>query len=91
MLGSYDFSDNGQDGTQVYKQVGGSNYLYFMRSLQLWYIGDDPGVNMGYAMNQDSNPKCPEHLANVWKWWNWAEDEWTLDNLANIKCRSAIL
>ena len=90
VLGSYDFSDNGQDGTQIYKQVGGSNYLYFMRSLQLWYIGDDPGVNMAYAMNKDNVPKCPEQLENVWQWWNWKEDEWTLDDLADIKCRSTM-
>ena len=87
VLGSYEFSGQGEDDTQVYKQVGGSNYLYYMRSLQLWYVGDTPGVNLGYAMNQDNIPKCPEMLANVWKWWDWDAGVWTLDELAGVRCR----
>ena len=90
VLGSYDYYGEGDDGTKVYKQVEGKfwdNYLFYMKYLGLWYIGQTPGENLGYAMNQNGIQKCPEKLENCWKWWNQPEGVWTLDDQATISCR----
>ena len=90
VLGSYDYYGEGDDGTQVYKQVDGmfwDNYLFYMKYLGLWYIGQTPGENSGYAMNQNAIQRCPEKLGQDWKWWNQPEGVWTLDDQAEISCR----
>ena len=54
VLGAYDYYGEGDDGTQVYKQVDGmfwDNYLFYMKYLGLWYIGQTPGENSGYEQS----------------------------------------
>ena len=90
VLGAYDYYGEGDDGTQVYKQVDGmfwDNYLFYMKYLGLWYIGQTPGENSGYAMNQNAIQKCPEKLGQDWKWWNQPKGAWTLDDKAAFSCR----
>ena len=54
-----------------------------MPDLSLWYIGNQVGVNMGFAMNTD-DAKCPENLAKTWKWTDGGS--WILDDTAEMTC-----
>ena len=90
VIGSYDYFSEGNDGTHVYKQLNGQfhdNYLYFMPSFGLWFIGQNAGKSIGYAMNKKEGPECPERLEKTWKWWNYEVGAWNFDNLAVIRCR----
>ena len=77
------YSDDGDAGTAVYKHTERGDYLYYLKWLSLWYVGNKVGENMGFVMNE-GDAKCPEELANEWKWTD--GESWILDDKANMSC-----
>ena len=62
------------------------NYCVAVLRGQLWYVGDDKDVNMGYAMNYDSESRCAEEIAPIWEWWDFNSGEMVLDPTAKLDC-----
>ena len=58
-LGDYAYFMSDSDGRRVYKQVGGDNFLYWVRDSQVWMVGQDIGVDYGGILNRGS-AQCPE-------------------------------
>ena len=77
------YSEDGDAGTAVYKHTERGDYLYYLKWLSLWYVGNKVGENMGFVMNE-GDAKCPEELANEWKWTD--GESWILDDKANMSC-----
>ena len=51
--------------------------------LQIWYVGNQWGVNMGYACHWGTN-QCPETLDNTWEWA--VDGGWANDPEAKVVC-----
>lgn len=56
-------------------------------SMQMWYIGNEPNVNMGFAYNRGTL-SCPVHLGPIWEYWDWERDGWVMDPQAKMTCVS---
>ena len=41
------YSEDGDAGTAVYKHTERGDYLYYLKWLSLWYVGNKVGVNRG--------------------------------------------
>ena len=50
--------------------------MYFnQKKNQAWFIGDDLGTNVGYALAFGTN-QCPEDLPRTWQYWGFNTDQW---------------
>ncbi|XP_059094220.1 uncharacterized protein LOC131889199 [Tigriopus californicus] len=86
ILGIYNKVGMGTNGRSIYFQQGGlGHYLYFLDSLQIWFIGDSVGSNVGYASNPGT-AMCPEDIAATWDAWSPNANEWLLDPMAKMNC-----
>ena len=69
------------DGRNIYKQLGGSNFLYFLvssvgrpggpsvqASSNLWMVGSQPGQDFGGIINRNG-AWCPEDASSDWEYY----------------------
>ena len=88
-LGVFSQVDVSPDGRPVYKKEGSSpQYLYYLEWLGVWYVNDNPLVNMGGLINWGDS-ECPSSLEEVWSFYRWGDGEindWDEDPLLTITC-----
>ena len=77
------------DGRPVYRKAGSSpQFLYYLDQLGVWYVGDQPLVNMGGLINW-GDAVCPSQLQQVWSFYRWGDGEindWDEDPLLTVTC-----
>eukprot|EP00088_Acartia_fossae_P050769 TRINITY_DN5693_c0_g1_i1.p1 TRINITY_DN5693_c0_g1~~TRINITY_DN5693_c0_g1_i1.p1 ORF type:complete len:208 (+),score=35.96 TRINITY_DN5693_c0_g1_i1:48-626(+) len=73
------------NGGNLYRQVNGNNYMYFLPNDGFWMVGPDPGVNHGGILNYEKGA-CPEDLTQDWWYWDDFFEEWDTDWSMEAKC-----
>merc|ERR1712008_310897 len=80
-----------QEGRSYYGQVeGGSNYLYYLSSIGVWYVNDGLMVNMGGLINW-GDAVCPEDIQEPWSYYQWGDgtsNDWEVDSTLRVNCES---
>ena len=88
-LGVFTLVDISPDGRPVYMKSGSSpQFLYYLEWLGVWYVGDDPLVNMGGLINWGDSV-CPSDLQDPWSFYRWGDGEindWDEDPLLTVTC-----
>ena len=81
------------DGRPVYMKPGSfPQYLYYLEWLGVWYVGDQPLVNMGGLINW-GDALCPSQLQQFWSFYRWGDGEindWDEDPLLTVTCGGSL-
>eukprot|EP00095_Tigriopus_kingsejongensis_P009689 maker-scaffold84_size396325-snap-gene-2.37 protein:Tk09689 transcript:maker-scaffold84_size396325-snap-gene-2.37-mRNA-1 annotation:"pan domain-containing protein" len=85
-LGLYRKYVETSSGRNVYQQVGGEQFLYYLDS-GLWMVGDTVGNDLGGILNRGS-AQCPEDLTGDWEYWG-GFDEWEEDWTMEATCQNS--
>ena len=92
-LGVFSLMDQSPDGRPVYRKDGSSpQYLYYLEWLGVWYVGDQPLVNMGGLINW-GDAVCPSQLQQFWSFYRWGDGEindWDEDPLLTVTCGGSL-
>lgn len=67
-LGVFNWVYNSPDGRPVYYMTKHDQYLYFADYPGVWYVNDEPLVNMGGIINWDQ-AVCPENIVQPWSFY----------------------
>ena len=60
--------------------------LSILIHLQIWYLGDNYGVNLGYAMYRETDI-CPEDFGQYWYYYDFENTgDWALDETVTVHC-----
>jgi len=92
-LGVYYLDGESAKGRPQYKKPKdqfAAEYLYFLSEygLNVWYVGETAGINLGGMINHDSDTLCPTDLKEPWYYYNWDEEinDWALDENLVVRC-----
>lgn len=89
------FSYIGQlEGKASYRQDSPSqdNYLYYLDWLEVWYVGDEYGANMGGLINwgpREGDSGCPDQLGEPWSYYQYGAgtaNDWVQDQTLRVTC-----
>merc|ERR1712170_185028 len=83
VLGTYQLVGEGPAGHYNYQQtMGDRRKLYYMDWLSMWYIGNNFGENLAFALYR-STEQCPENLGSNWEYYDFENtDDWAPDPTA---------
>jgi len=88
-LGVFLYQYDAPDGRPVYFKEKDSQWLYFVQYPYVWYVNDDPLVNMGGIINMESDAMCPEDIQTPWSFYRWGDGEvndWEEDPFLKVTC-----
>ena len=87
-LGVFSYQYDSPDGRPVYYNHEHDQYLYYVDYPAVWYVGDEPLVNMGGIINM-GDALCPHDLVDTWEFYRWGDGEindWDEDPYLKVTC-----
>ena len=85
----FNYVYNADDGRPVYYMSKHDQYLYFADYPGVWYVNDEPLVNMGGIINMWDQATCPEDIVENWSFYRWGDGEindWEEDPYLKVTC-----
>ena len=75
-------SGTSSHNAHVYKKIDDEiqHFMYHFQSLNLWFIGPEPGKNFGYLVHTNGYAKCPENLDNESWFYMGKNKQWKPDD-----------
>jgi len=87
-MGIYDLKNGQSGGQNLYQQVNGNNYLFYLPDYGYWMVGPNPGKDYGGILNREQGV-CPESITRDWEYYDDWMEEWDEDWSLTVKCTGA--